>query len=170
MESESQSLMVRGKKEPPRYCVLVVMMLSCWHWVGAALARGGVGGRWRDYCLVFSDDWWGTGLVHCRCLYITPRRQVFLRCSGDGNPSESSMRFIYTRSVVVSVQRDRADQSASESAGRPSQCSSGPVWVPYWLWNIFKYGSEKGLVCSVLYGTGANLQIIAPQKNGQMSC
>ena len=36
------------------------------------------------------------------------------------------------------------------------------VWVPYW-WSIFKYGCDKGLVCSVLYGTGANLQIVPPK-------
>ena len=38
MESEFQSLMVQGKKEPPQYCILVVMRLSCWLWVR----------RWRE--------------------------------------------------------------------------------------------------------------------------
>ena len=42
MESEFQSLMVRGEKEPPRYCVLLVMRLLT---VGAALAGGGGGGE-----------------------------------------------------------------------------------------------------------------------------
>ena len=46
---EFQSLMVQGKKEPPQYCVLVVMRLSCCRTEGAALA-GGVG--WRGTSLV----------------------------------------------------------------------------------------------------------------------
>ena len=84
MGSEFQSLMVRGKKEPPRYCVLVVMRLRCWLWVW----RGGWGGGGTSLVLMMGH--WTSPL---QILCITPRREMFLRCSKDGHPSESSMRF-----------------------------------------------------------------------------
>ena len=83
MESEFQSLMVWGKKEPPQNCVLVVMRLSCWQWVRHWRVGGG------GNSLVLMIGHWTSPL---QILYITPRREVFLRCSKDSHLSESSMR------------------------------------------------------------------------------
>ena len=132
MESEFQSLMVRGKKEPPRYCVLVVMRLSCWLWVRRWQGSGGTN-------LVLMMGHWNSQL---QILYITPRREVFLRCSKDGHPSESNMRF------TLEVLWCRFSTNRAARLWTASNLSM-LFWVPYW-WGIFKYGSEKGLVCSVL--------------------
>ena len=66
---------------------------------------------------------------------------------------------MYTGSVVVKVQHESSSLSLDSLQLVNALLD---VWVPYW-WSIFKYGCDKGLVCSVLYGTGANLKIVLPK-------
>ena len=98
MESEFQSQMVLGKKELPRYCVLVVMRLSCWLWV---------------------RRWWGGGgtslvlmMGYCtsplQVLNITPSLPALFQ----RRPSEWVQHEIYTRTrSVVSVQHKLGSSS-----------------------------------------------------------
>ena len=138
MESEFQSLMVRGKKDLPRYCILVVMRLSCWLWVRRWREGWGGGGVAGTSLVLMMGHW--TSPLHI--LYITPRRKVFLRCCKDGHLSESSMRF--TLEVLWY-------QFSMNWAARLWTASN--LSMLFWVHGshtdeayIFKYGSDKGLV------------------------
>ena len=129
---------------------------------GAALAGGGrVGVGGGGTILVLMMGYWTSPL---QILYITPRREIFLRCSKDVHPSESSMRF------TLQMLWYRFSMNRAARLWTASNLS-----MLFWVYgshtdSIFKYGSDKDLVCSVLYGTGANLKI-APQKTeNQESC
>ena len=131
-----------------------------WWWWRAKLLTVGMAGRVEGggrTSLVLMMGHWTSPL---QILYITPRREVFLRCSINGHPSESSMRF------TLEVLWYRFNMNRAARLWTASNLSMlfwmYLVWVLYW-WSIFKYGCDKGLVCSVLYGTGANLQIVPPK-------
>ena len=97
-------------------------------------------------------------------LYITPRREVFLRCSKASHPSESSIR------CTLKVLWYRFSTNRAARLWTASNLS-----MLFWVYGsrtdeaYSSMGLTKAFVCSVLYGAGANL-LIALQKTKSPVC